>query len=624
MTRFFHFCVMTISVLILCGIAVPPANAATIEVNDSGDTSMPSACTLRDAIISINLASLQGGCVNNGASFGDSDLIDFNLPLPFNIALQFGSLVITQDMIIRSNAGGLLGAEQAIIRSAFPGRVFHIINARASIRNFTISNGFVASATFPLLPQLGGGLYATNGAELRISNSIISNNRGDIGGGIGLDMNSNVTIINSRISENRAIAGAGIGAIDTSSVYLLGASIEQNHATDIGGGIGLNNSSFARIRGSNIIGNQAYAIAEDFAGMGTVFPPTTEGGGISASNNSIVEVLEESVVGDNVALLGGGIQMTDSTLLINNSVLQDNVSSGVNSVFNDTVTFRQGFGGGLHLDSGAAEIQDTEIRTNSASSGAGIFSTGGQSIGVIQSTIASNISRNWGGGLYLTGSSNVGILNSTVSGNFAGLGAGAGIFPAGGGIYTFGAGAIQIFNTTIAANTAQNGEGGGIHVNTSQVILSNSILAGNSASFGSELSDADGSLHIISGGNLYGDSSKTFAQAMDIPFFSLLPSGNDIIASSTQRSGAVNPTSTPFADIVLPITDNGGATRTHQPASKSLVLDAGEPTVCLNITVDQRGKPRNDGLCDIGSVEVDQSACYVIKAENDNVITFCL
>ena len=59
-------------------------------------------------------------------------------------------------------------------------------------------------------------------------------------------------------------------------------------------------------------------------------------------------------------------------------------------------------------------------------------------------------------------------------------------------------------------------------------------------------------------------------------------------------------------------------------------IDAGS---CSDILFDQRGEPRSDGLCDIGAFEAQadevlagnsDEACFVVKAANGNVVTFCL
>ena len=623
------YCSLVLAVIIM--LEVNPTNAATITVTTAFDFNSPADCSLREAITSINTASLQDGCTISEGSFGNADLIVFGFAPPFTITLENGPLMVTEDMNISSGAQGLVGAELAIIRAPLGAlhRIFHIDGVRINILNFTISNGFVEHDDYPVGQQLGGGIYATNGAELRVSNSIVTNNRADIGGGIGLDMGSSLTLRNSRVSNNTAIAGAGIGGIDNANIFVRDDSvIEDNHANEIGGGIGLRSSSSLRIRSSIVRNNRAFADPDDYVGMGLVSPEITQGGGISASDNSDVEVIENSVVSGNIALNGGGVHISNSELEVSDSVVENNVSEGIDTVFLETVTERRGFGGGIYADSGSINVQNSEVRTNSAGSGGGVFITStvdSTSVSINQSTVVENVAQNWGGGLYITAAeSSAFVINSTLSSNIAGDGAQVGVFPAGGGIYALSA-ETRVFSSTLALNTVQNGTGGGFHIINGFAGLANNIVSGNNASFSSEFSVTGGDLSVVTEGNLVGDASKTFAQSIGLSGFVTFPNSNDIVASSTLLSGEDNPGSTVLSDIILPLSNNGGSTRTHNLPTNSPALDAGVPSVCsVTVINDQRGQPRNDGRCDIGSVEIDQTACYVITAQNGNVITFCL
>lgn len=607
-------------------------NAATIIVNSTSDTSSEDACVLRDAVNSLNMSTLQGGCDNTGSAFGDNDTINFALPSPFTIELDNGPLQITTDMLIISGLGGLVGAGQAIIRPAegAASRVFVVSDARFELLNFTVSGGFVEDNNFPDEQSLGGGIYATNGAQLRLLVCIIENNRADVGGGIGLDSSSSATISGSVIRNNSAVAGAGVGAVDSSRVYLLGESvIEDNSANDLGGGVGIRTSSRLTVRSnSRIVNNQAFVDTSMFAGMGTVFPDATLGGGISAQENSVVQISENSVIDGNTAVLGGGIYVSNSELNVEDSQISNNLSEGVNSVFDDFVTFRRGFGGGIHNDSALAVLRNADIHNNSARLGGGIFARGSSlsvgSLVVSQSLLANNIAQNSGGGLYFGGNQVGGLVNSTVSGNLAGDDASAGVSPAGGGLYAFNGNNLQLLHNTFSENTASNGSGGGLYLNNTPAFLFNNLIAGNNGSFGSEFFDTDGSLNFSSRGNLIGDASKTFDEAASFPPFLLFPTASEVIATSTLQGGGENPNPFNLDQIIQPLADSGGLS--YMPASNSPALDAGYRPSCTNFNIveDQLGQPRNDGRCDIGSIEVDQTACYVIKALNGNVVTFCL
>ncbi|GHA17945.1 hypothetical protein GCM10008090_29590 [Arenicella chitinivorans] len=621
---------LCLTAILVGGLELSSANAATITVTSNADTSSPTECTLRDAISSINLALLQGGCTILEGAFGDSDMVEFDVPTPFTITLENGPLMVSADMSIRSQTD----SELAIIRSTFGAlhRIIHVDGARVNILNFTISDGFVEHVNYPDDQELGGGIYASNGANVRVSRCIIRNNRADIGGGLGADMSSTISIYASLVSENSAVAGGGVGAIDSSQVYIFSeAVIDNNHATELGGGIGMRTYGRLQIsRNSRITNNRAYANPEDFSGMGTVSPPITEGGGISVSDHSRLFILDGSVVSGNTALNGGGIYISNSLSEISESIIENNLSEGIDTVFNEHVTLRRGFGGGVHLDSSTLTVLDTEIRGNSAATGGGlaIFAGSDAASGTIsESTVADNIAQNWGGGMAVFSGTSAFVTNTTVSNNVAGEGAGGGIFPAGGGLYAVDPEIIRILNSTFTENTAQSGTGGGMHVISGSAILANTIVAGNDGLFGSELSATGGSLSLSSNANIYGDSSKTYDQAISFAA-PLFPGSSDVITSSTLQNGDANLASAALDEIILPLGDNGGLTRTHLLAPNSPALNAANPSVCSTyvITDDQRGIPRDDGHCDIGSIEIEQpeSGCYVIRAQNANVVTFCL
>ncbi len=72
--------------------------------------------------------------------------------------------------------------------------------------------------------------------------------------------------------------------------------------------------------------------------------------------------------------------------------------------------------------------------------------------------------------------------------------------------------------------------------------------------------------------------------------------------------------------LLGPLADNGGPTLTHLPELGSPLIDAGDNATCLS--EDQRGLPRDDGSCDIGSVERQQVvADYDLEATPTTPLT---
>jgi len=227
-------------------------------------------------------------------------------------------------------------------------------------------------------------------------------------------------------------------------------------------------------------------------------------------------------------------------------------------------------GGGIMVENGVLELNNSVVDSNYALFGAGIFSTGG-AVTINNSTLSNNhavffaVAGGWGGGIHSSASAFV-IRNSTLSSNSA-IGGGA-IFSDGGD--------TLISNSTIAGNTGGRGlyldDGAG----TGPTTLTNSIVAGNT------------------GGDCLKDGSPT----LTADAFNLDSDGS--CDSATQKT---------LAEINLgPLTDNGGPTPTMALQKGSQAIDAGNNTTCED--ADQRGinRPQDGDLdgtpdCDPGSAE---------------------
>jgi len=282
-------------------------------------------------------------------------------------------------------------------------------------------------------------------------------------------------------------------------------------------------------------------------------------------------------------------------------------------------------------------IDSTVSNNTAAARGGGIFSNSGAVVALTRSTVSGNISDSDGGGIFVENGS-LNLTDSTVSGNTA-FGVGGGIRSydddpnftfsvrisnsaisgnsAGdaGGLVATGS-SLSINNSTISNNVATN-MGGGIVVLGSIVNITNSIIAGNTASTVFEILDFFLASTFTIDNNLFGDSSNTTAGA----FVFGAPVGSNIFATS---DGA-QPTA--LSSILGPLADNGGPTLTHALVANSPAINAALDTLCPS--ADQRGEQR-DNRCDIGSFEFiedgdsNDESCFIVKAANGNVMTFCL
>jgi hypothetical protein len=234
--------------------------------------------------------------------------------------------------------------------------------------------------------------------------------------------------------------------------------------------------------------------------------------------------------------------------------------------------------GGL-FNNGTLSIKNSIISGNT---GRGIVSGGTLSIE------NSTISGNTGGGV--SNSYVLNITNSTISANTAHF--------SGGGIYNNG-GRVTITNSTISGNSANRG--GGVFNSYSfyyygTLTLNRSLIAGNQAPVTAEIENFGSNILTANNFNLFGTNGNAGVSGF-------APGPTDIVPGVQ------------VAQILGPLTDNGGPTQTHALLAGSPAIDAGDAGGCRDnqgtlLLTDQRGFARhvngnNDGTvrCDIGAFE---------------------
>ena len=247
---------------------------------------------------------------------------------------------------------------------------------------------------------------------------------------------------------------------------------------------------------------------------------------------------------------------------------------------------------------------------SSSGGGGGIFNTG--TLSIKNSTISGNTAIGGGGGVdNYVGS--LTIENSTISGNTSNYrGGGLSNTPSyyGGGV----SGHLMITNSTISGNRAD--QGGGVsnfqychlnHCHAAALTLNRSLIAGNQAPTGPEIENA-----IITGpmsptplNSVTANNFNLFGANGNLGIIGFTPGPTDVV------------TSVSLAQIMGPLSNNGGPTQTHALVPGSPAVDAGDPAGCRDssgalLTTDQRGKPRAfDGngdtrtVCDIGAYELN-------------------
>ena len=351
----------------------------------------------------------------------------------------------------------------------------------------------------------------------------ITNGFMDTGGGIAFK-NSSPTIINCIIDNNRANNGGGVATSGITLPKIENCVIISNTASIHGGGVYCNGLAGPTISGCVISGNSAIS----------------SGGGIHCTGTVTVYV-EDTTITQNIADVGGGIGVAAPIFLyIDNCTISDN----------SAVTM----GGGVYARSLNLNITDTDITRNIA---------------------------DFGGGFYLSGPpAGLDIINCILGGNSATYD--------GGGIY-FGEATPAISNCTIIDNSAGR-YGGGIHCSWyasspttgTAFSITNSILDGNSAVLGAEISLFGSSRMNINHSNVRGGMQAIYVEASSFlelgegntaadPLFASGPLGDYYLSQRAAGQGASSPCIDAGGDTAASAGLESYTTRTDEVGDTGLV-----------------------------------------------------
>lgn len=299
---------------------------------------------------------------------------------------------------------------------------------------------------------------------------------------------------------------------------------------------------------------------------------------------------------DGDAVVQGGAIFSQGRVTINNSTISNNMAL-------------RGIGGGISGSRSTIILSDSVVSSNVATnSGGGIFGSAG-TVTLTNSIVSGNtVTSGNGGGILAQLFVSITLTNSTVSGNTTGT--------TGGGIFTQSPGPINLINSTVSNNSA--GSGGGIDASAGMITLTNSLIVGNHAI--TEVSEARVSGGTITANNsLFGHSANSNQEAFSGEVLTeILLDSSNIIAT---RDGT-DPTA--LSNILQPLGNNGGNTRTHALAAASPARNAAISNACPY--EDQRGQMRDksDGYCDIGAFEFnpndDIGGFVVIPLANGRVV----
>ena len=303
----------------------------------------------------------------------------------------------------------------------------------------------------------------------------------------------------------------------------------------------------AFVQGDLFAESSAIVGNEVYSALGLAF-----GGGVSVHGNL---VLSASTLSSNIAHIGlpvgsgvaGGGAFVLNACAADYSTISDNVAEGPQLRTEGVVTGIVGGRGGGALCGAGVEISYSTVSANMA---------------------------DYFGGLAIYGNSTISpfIIDSTISGNAATVTIGG----------VLASTPLTIASSTIAFNTEARSRGAGLYEIRYPVDLESTIIANNG-----------------------GGTAPVDVGAGGVDGFT---GANNLIMSS---GGVAVPSDTIHADPhLLPLTDNGGLTRTHALPAGSVAIDAGNDVEGLPF--DQRRAPfaRTVGAPDIGAFEYSSDLIF--------------
>ncbi len=399
--------------------------------------------------------------------------------------------------------------------------------------------------------ELGRIMDITGTADVTLRNLTLQNantsldTNGSLNGGAIEANGDSLRLMNVTFLNNRAQSlGGALRVFDSSPVEISSCQFSGNHAAN---GAAIHASTGITVRDSIFTDNHS-----DLSALGSG-PAAYLTGTTSDSLFERVRLEGNSSTGS-----AGAVYFTGRTLTVDLMVANSNEAAGN--------------AGGVLFVPGTAHAKEVQVRNarfmgNRAENGGAVAtSDDDDTISIRHSAFVSNqATAGNGGALYVTGGT-VDVSNDTFSGNQA-----SGF---GGAVYLFG-GALSIRHATVANGSANAGDA--IYENGSATI-STLELANNAIAGGCSIDDL---LAVTSlGGNVEspGDSCD-------------LDADSDLVGQPSQQLG------------LQPLRDNYLATPTHELAAGSVARGQAEPSICMEVQVDQVFEDRD--FCNSGAVESD-------------------
>ena len=381
------------------GIALalsPRAPAAVLNVSSlaDGPPVADGACTLREALASINAATPIGGCVVVGA-FGVDDQIDFAAALAGTIVLApgLGAFELNRPATINGPGTASLALDGGGQSNVF------VLRADAQVRGLALRNGFAPA----------GGAIEINGAQqVRLADLAFNNNRAGEGGAVAIAAAmTRLEIIGSRFEDNLALVGNGgaLAARAPGELRIEGSRFTGNQAFDRGGAIVLREARPGRrhqILTTRFEANEAgvdFAPTRDSTISGAVFGDLPlDGGAIHATlegrDDGALTIGDSQFIANRAPRYGGALHLASVEAFedlarfdIERSTLERN----------EAFLFGLGDGGAVYLRGGSLSFREATVSGNIAGDeGGAVYHRSGGTL-IEDSTFDDNRAASWGG-----------------------------------------------------------------------------------------------------------------------------------------------------------------------------------------------------------------------------------
>lgn len=465
----------------------------------------------------------------------------------------------------------------------------------------------------------GGGIY--NGGEITISNSTIQHNEARAGGGIDNE-GGTLIIHHSAIDHNVGSYGSGGGILSKSGTTLIddNSQLENNFAQ--GGGAIWDTAGTLTIESSYISSNSTSPAGSDAGGGIAIYNSTV------SLNNVILED-NSGMRGSAIHLMKGHLTLIDCQVLSNHATGHATHSDGAirnsegvaiiehsNIEGNDS----EANGGGIANENEMTIIDSTIIANDAGKDGGGVFNSG--NLTIEETTFAENEAFTLGGGIHNTGQ--VTVQNSTFDSNSTGFdGGGLNTYSdatvigstfvdnratRGGGLASVG-GDTTLLNSTFSANTASDAGGGLFNMGPGigeteyggAMKVNHVTVAYNTAVTGGGIATSGGLLQIKNSIVAYSPSgADCYTGGADFA----------AVADNIDSDGSCAGFSLSDDPLLGPLGNNGGSTHTHALTSGSPAIDAAPDCTTIGgapVPIDQRGAPRPGGaFCDLGAYEAEE------------------